>query len=186
MSVSPRDSRVRCFPVLRLQVLGLLGLIVADLLSGRVLAIDASRHYPIAGRVVAIADGDTLTLLDAARVRHRIRLAEIDAPEKAQPFGTVARENLASKVFGKLVRVEVVDVDAYHREVGRIYLGERLINREMVQDGLAWDYRAYDRAGEFSSAELDARRHRRGLWADPRPVPPWEWRREKHHPSPTR
>jgi endonuclease YncB( thermonuclease family) len=169
------------------QVVGLLGLIVAELLgSGAGLAVAASRHYLIVGRVIAIADGDTLTVLDGAKQRHRIRLAEIDAPEKGQPFGTKARENLGSKVFGKAVRVEVVDVDAYHREVGRIYLGERLINREMVQDGFAWDYRAYDKSGEFGGVEADARRHRRGLWADPHPVPPWEWRREKHRASPAR
>jgi micrococcal nuclease len=177
-----RDSRCP-----RRQLVSLLGLIVVELWSGRAgPAIAASRHYLIAGRVVAIADGDTLTVLDSAKQRHRIRLAEIDAPEKSQPFGTKARENLGSKVFGKAVRVEVVDIDAYHREVGRIYLGERLINREMVQDGFAWDYRAYDKAGEFGGVEADARRHRRGLWADPRPVPPWEWRREKHHASPAR
>jgi micrococcal nuclease len=176
------DSRSR-----RLQVVALLGWVVAALLSGRAgLAIAASRHYLVAGRVVAIADGDTLTVLDGARQRHRIRLAEIDAPEKGQPFGTKARENLGNKVFGKDVRVEVVDVDAYHREVGRIYLGERLINREMVQDGFAWDYRAYDKAGEFGGVEADARRHHRGLWADPRPVPPWEWRREKHRVTSSR
>ncbi len=171
----------------RRQVVGLLSWIVIELLVGSAAsAIAASRHYLIVGRVVAIADGDTLTVLDGAKQRHRIRLAEIDAPEKGQPFGTKARDNLGTKVFGKAVRVEVVDLDAYHREVGRIYLGERLVNREMVQDGFAWDYRAYDRAGEFGGVEADARRHRRGLWADPRPVPPWEWRREKHRASAAR
>jgi micrococcal nuclease len=169
------------------RLLRFVALMVAALLMKRgVLSLGATRHYSVVGRVVAIADGDTLTVLDGAKQRHRIRLAEIDAPEKGQPFGTKARENLGSKVFGKAVRVEVVDIDAYHREVGRIYLGERLINREMVQDGFAWDYRAYDKAGEFGGVEADARRHRRGLWADPRPVPPWEWRREKHRATSAR
>jgi endonuclease YncB( thermonuclease family) len=68
-------------------------------------------HYTLPGKVVAIADGDTLTVLDGANARHKIRLAGIDAPEKKQPFGTKAREALADKVFGKAERVDVVDVD---------------------------------------------------------------------------
>jgi endonuclease YncB( thermonuclease family) len=80
-------------------------------------------------------------------------------------------------VFRQTVRVEVIDVDRYHREVRRIYLGERFINLEMVQDGFAWRCPQYDKPGEFT--EADAREHRRGLWAEPNPVPHWEWRREK-------
>jgi endonuclease YncB( thermonuclease family) len=120
-----------------------------------------------------------LTVLDASKTQHKIRLAGIDAPEKGQPFGTKARENLAGKVFGQTVRVEVIDVDRYKREVGRTYLGERFVNMEMVRDGFAWRYVTYDKAGEFTAAETDAREHRWGLWADPNPVPPWEWRKAK-------
>ena len=92
------------------------------------LAIAAKPHYEITGKVVKIADGDTLTVLDGANAQHKIRLAGIDAPEKGQPFGTKAREALADRVFGQTVRVEVIDVDRYRREVGRIYLGDRFIN----------------------------------------------------------
>ncbi len=88
-------------------------------------ALAAKPHYELTGRVVAIADGDTLTVLDAEKVQHKIRLAGIDAPEKGQAFGTKAREDLAGKVFRQDVRVEVIDVDRYKREVGRIYLGDR-------------------------------------------------------------
>jgi endonuclease YncB( thermonuclease family) len=111
-------------------------------------------------------------------VQHKIRLHGIDAPEKGQAFGTKARENLAAKVFGKIVRVEVVDVDRYSREVVRNYLGDRFINLEMVRDGFAWRNVRYDKAGEFTDAEREAREKRRGLWADPNPDPPWEYRRE--------
>jgi endonuclease YncB( thermonuclease family) len=93
---------------------------------------------------------------------------------KRQPFGTKARENLAEKVFKQKVRVEVIDVDRYKREVGRLYLGERFLNLEMVRDGFAWRYVQYDKPGEFSAAETDACEHWRGLWADPNPGPPWE------------
>jgi micrococcal nuclease len=149
-------------------------------------ATAAKPHYEISGKVVKIADGDTLTILDADKVQHKIRLAGIDAPEKGQAFGTKARENLADKVFGQTVRVEVIDVDRYKREVGRIYLGDRFVNMEMVRDGFAWRYVTYDKAGEFTAAEADASEHRRGLWADKVPIPPWEWRREKRAASRSR
>jgi endonuclease YncB( thermonuclease family) len=120
-------------------------------------ALAAKPHYEIAGKVVAIADGDTLTVLDESKTQHKIRLAGIDAPEKGQAFGTKARENLAAKVFRQTVRVEVIDVDRYRREVGRIYIGDHFINMEMVRDGFAWRYVQYDKPGEFKAAEDEAR-----------------------------
>jgi endonuclease YncB( thermonuclease family) len=81
-------------------------------------ALAAKPHYEITGQVVKIADGDTLTVLDESKTQHKIRLAGIDAPEKAQAFGTKARENLAAKVLRQTVRVEVIDVDRYHRRGG--------------------------------------------------------------------
>lgn len=136
--------------------------------------------YPgdvVVGKVVSIADGDTLTVLDETDRQHRIRLFGIDAPEKAQPFGRRSKENLADKVFGATVRVEVVDVDRYGREVGRIYRGGRFINLEQVRDGYAWRFSAFDRHHEFDAAEAEARRQGRGLWAARNPTPPWEFRR---------
>ena len=150
-------------------------------------AFAAKQHYTFTCRVVAIADGDTLTVLDGSNTQYKIRLAGIDAPEKGQPFGTKARENLAAKVFGKVVRVEVIDIDPYHRLAGRIYLGGRFINKEMVRDGAAWRYVQYDRPGEFITAENEARAQGRGLWGTrERPVPPWEWRRAKREASKSR
>lgn len=133
----------------------------------------------ITGKVVSLADGDTLTVLDGANVQHKIRLWGIDAPERGQAFGTRSRENLAALCFGKPVRVEVVDVDRYRREVGRVYCGPVLANLAQVQAGMAWDYRQFDRGREFAAAEAEARAARRGLWVDPAPVPPWEFRRSK-------
>jgi endonuclease YncB( thermonuclease family) len=146
----------------------------------------AKPHYTLTGKVVAIADGDTLTVLDESKTQHKIRLAGIDAPEKGQPFGTKAREALGDKVFQQSVRIDVIDVDRYRREVGRIYLGERFINMEMVTDGFAWRYVQYDKPGEFTAAEADARKHRRGLWTDPHPVAPWEWRKVRRQASKAR
>jgi micrococcal nuclease len=163
-----------------------LRLTVAFLLIAASPALAGKPHYEITGQVVKIADGDTLTVLDETKTQHKIRLAGIDAPEKGQAFGTKSRENNAAKVFRQTVRVEVIDVDRYHREVGRIFLGDRFINMEMVADGFAWRYVQYDKPGEFTSAENGAHENRRGLWADPEPMPPWEWRKAKRLASKTR
>jgi micrococcal nuclease len=136
------------------------------------------RHYEITGKVVMVEDGDTLTVLDEDKRQYKIWLAGIDAPDKGQPFATKARENLAGKVFGRTVRVEgTLDYYWSRRLVGRVYLGDRLINAEMVCDGYAWRYVPYDARGEFTAAETEARKHRRGLWAEKSPMPPWEWRK---------
>jgi endonuclease YncB( thermonuclease family) len=152
-----------------------LALVLIFVLAAR--ACCATPRRSLVGQVVKIADGDTLTVLDPAHVQHKIRLAGIDAPEKAQAFGTQARNALAAKVFRRTVRVEVTDTDRYGREVGRVFCSSHFINAEMVREGFAWRYPQWDKAGEFATAEADARRHRRGLWADRNPVPPWEFRK---------
>jgi endonuclease YncB( thermonuclease family) len=161
-------------------------ILIGIVLAAVSFAIAAKPHYTLTGKVVAIADGDTLTVLDDSKTQHKIRLAGIDAPEKGQAFGNKSREAIGDKVFQQTVRVEVIDIDRYKREVGRIFLGERFINMEMVRDGFAWRYVQYDKRGEFAAAETDAREHRRGLWADPNPVPPWEWRKAKRQSSKAR
>ena len=126
-----------------------------------------------------IADGDTLTVLDGARNQHKIRLAGIDAPEKAQAFGTQARNALASAVFRQTVRVDVTDTDRYGREVGRVFCAGHFVNADLVRARVRLRYPQWDKAGEFAPLETAARRHRRGLWADSNPIQPWEFRKAK-------
>jgi micrococcal nuclease len=128
-------------------------------------------------RVVRIADGDTFTGLDAENRQVKVRLHGIDAPEARQPFGTVARKALADLIAEKVVSVEEVDRDRYGRVVGRVTIGGKLVNAEMVRSGLAWRYVTYDKRNEFGGLEEEARRQRRGLWADAHPIAPWEWRK---------
>lgn len=132
---------------------------------------------PLTGKVVRIADGDTITVLDAANAQHKVRLQGIDAPERGQPFGTKAREGLAAMVMGKAVTVHDDGKDKYGRTLGRIEIEGRDVNRQMVADGLAWHYVKFSRDARLAAAERDARAARRGLWADAAPVPPWEWRK---------
>lgn len=130
----------------------------------------------LAGRVVAIADGDTLTLL-LNREEHRIRLAEIDTPERGQAWGTRARQALADLVFNRDVTVDVIDVDRYGRKIGRIWQGSVDVNRELVAGGHAWVYRQYLTDRSLLEDERAAREAARGLWSGPDPVAPWDWRR---------
>jgi micrococcal nuclease len=131
------------------------------------------------GRVVAIADGDTITVL-RDRVSVKIRLHGIDAPEMGQPFGRRAREFAGDLVAGREVEVTRVDTDRYGRMVALIEVDGRVLNHEMVRAGLAWWYRKYaprdELLEEFEAAARDARR---GLWRDGTPIAPWEWRKTR-------
>jgi endonuclease YncB( thermonuclease family) len=128
------------------------------------------------GHVVGITDGDTLTLL-VDRTQIKVRLTEIDTPERGQDWGSRARQALADKVFRKDVRVQSSGYDSYGRLLGRIWLGTRDINREMVSGGHAWAYRRYLTDQSFLDDESAARKQGIGLWSVSEPVPPWNWRR---------
>lgn len=133
----------------------------------------------LSGRVVGIADGDTFTFLTAENRQIKVRLAEIDTPEKAQPYGTRAKQALSDLIFGKEVRVMEADMDRYGRLVGHVYVGNIHVNRRMVQEGMAWVYRQYMHDKSLLLDEQQARASKRGLWSLPAhdQVPPWDWRR---------
>lgn len=134
------------------------------------------------GKVVSIADGDTLTVL-VAREHIKVRLEGIDAPEKGQPFGDQARRELSRLVFGQTVQVEATGQDRYGRTLGRVLLGPIDVNAHLVRQGFAWRYVKYSDDRKLKTAEEAARRERRGLWADPAPVPPWDWRDSQRVPE---
>jgi len=146
------------------------------------------------GKVVGVADGDTITVLDSARTPHRIRLNGIDAPEKRQPYGTRAKEQLAALAFGKLVVVHWNKRDRYRRIVGHVRLAAPAacatpacfhsgdVGLALIESGLAWHYKRYqngqtaeDRT-RYARAEEAARSKRAGLWRDAHPVAPWDYR----------
>jgi endonuclease YncB( thermonuclease family) len=141
------------------------------------------------GRVVKIADGDTLTVLDKSNRQHKIRLVGIDAPERGQAFGTVSRQNLADLVFGKTVAVEWHKQDRYQRVLGKVLLDGKDVNLKQIKAGLAWHYTRYDndlrRADKqlYAEAQKAASLKGIGLWSDPAPVAPWDFRHNKSAPS---
>lgn len=111
-----------------------------------VLVINISvRAQEYGGRVVGISDGDTFTLLTSDKRQIKVRLAEVDTPERTQPYGTRARQALSELFYGKAVRVIEADTDRYGRLVGHVYEGNLHVNRKMVQEGMAWVYRQYMR-----------------------------------------
>ena len=137
----------------------------------------------LTGRVVGVHDGDTITVLDADRQQHKIRLAGIDASESRQAFGTRSKQNLSKWVYGRQVIIEWNKRDRYGRIVGVIFVDGHDINLEQVRACMAWWYRQYakeqtpDDRQLYEMAENEAKATKRGLWADNEPVPPWEWRR---------
>jgi endonuclease YncB( thermonuclease family) len=137
------------------------------------------------GKVIALSDGDTVTVLDSQKRQYKVRLAGIDTPEKRQAFGNRAKQALASMLFNKQVSVEWYKIDHYDRLIGKIFIDSVDANLEMVRLGLAWHYKAYedeqslaDRL-DYSEAEKKARKDRLGLWQDPSPLPPWEFRHNR-------
>ena len=155
-------------------------------LTGALLCALPCAAASLSGVVVGVADGDTLTVLDAGLAQHRVRLAGIDAPEKRQAFGQRSKQSLARLVHGRPVRIEGRKTDRYGRLVGKVLVGDLDVNREQVRRGLAWHYLAYEREQSpadrrlYADAEASARQERRGLWSEPGALPPWEFRRQAH------
>ncbi|HEY8514849.1 MAG TPA: thermonuclease family protein [Candidatus Binatia bacterium] len=128
------------------------------------------------GRVVKIRDGDTIDVL-RDRTAVKVRVFGVDAPERGQPYSARAKSFTADLVGNREVRVEVKEVDRYGRIVGEVLLDDgRSLGPELVRAGLAWHYRRYSKDPELARLEEEARRARRGLWADPKPTPPWAYR----------
>lgn len=142
------------------------------------LALLLSIPAPFDARVVAVHDGDTISVLREGR-SVRLRLHGIDCPELGQAFGRAAKQTTSSLVFKRDVHVVPVDIDQYGRLVADVFVGSTSINLELVRRGFAWHFTRYSRDAALANAEREARSARRGLWADPRPVPPWAWRRSR-------
>ena len=145
----------------------------------------ASQANLLVGRVVAVADGDTVTVLDAEKKQHRIRLVGIDAPESKQAFGQKSKDQLARWVHGQEVRVEHTKTDRYNRILGKVWMGDRDINLAMIEAGMAWYYKQFSRdlsptdRALYAQAEEAARQQRQGLWTDAHPQAPWDFRRQQ-------
>lgn len=159
-------------------------LCVQRLIAGAACAVISTgiQGAELVGKVTAVADGDTITVLDAERRQHKVRFQAIDAPEKGQEHWRVSKQKLASRVFSRQVVVEYRKKDRYGRIVGRVSVDGTDINREQLASGAAWFYRKYARElppeiqTDYADAESTSRSEMRGLWRKASPVPPWDWR----------
>lgn len=153
-----------------------------------ILAASQAISATFSATVVGIADGDTVTVLDSAKRQHKIRLMGTDAPEKDQAFGNRSKQSLSTLAHGQTVSVEWSKTDRYGRLVGKLLSAKGTdINLEQVKRGMAWHYKDYQREQSpedrvsYAAAEEEARESRRGLWADPNPIAPWQFRRARRN-----
>ena len=137
------------------------------------------------GHVVGISDGDTITLLDDSNIQYKIRLSGIDAPEKKQPFGQASKQSLSDLVYNKTVKIDWTKKDRYGRIVGKVLVNNMDMNLEQVKRGLAWHYTKYQKEQPFEDrltylhTQEAAMKSKLGLWQEPEPVAPWDWRKQK-------
>jgi micrococcal nuclease len=135
------------------------------------------------GEVVGITDGNTIIVLNSETMKNvKIRLYGIDTPEKGQAFGKKAKQFTSGMVFGKVVEVEVMDTDRYGRTVALVAVNKQILNEELLKAGYAWVYYQYCHemiCHAWADYQFAAKLDKRGLWRDPDPIPPWEFRRKK-------
>lgn len=140
------------------------------------LAAAGAAHAQLRGPVVGVIDGDTIDVLVDGRAV-RVRLAQIDAPERGQPFGTRAKQRLSALAFRQQAAVTEDGRDRWGRVIGTVTVDGRNLNKAMVAEGFAWAYRRYVTDPAYLDLENAAQQSGAGLWADPSPTPPWTWRR---------
>jgi endonuclease YncB( thermonuclease family) len=143
------------------------------------LYLSAAQAATFSGKVVGIADGDTLTVLNENKQQVKIRLAEIDAPESKQPFGAKSKQSLSELCFGKQAEVVPRAINRYKRTVARVKCAGVDANAEQVNRGMAWVYRKYAKDNNLYVLQHEARAAERGLWSDRSPIPPSAWRQQQ-------
>ncbi len=131
-------------------------------------------------KVIHIADGDTITVLNDTNEQIKIRLNGIDCPEKAQAYGNKAKQFTKVLVHKEMVVIQAYGTDRYGRTIADVILEDgRNLSQELVKAGLAWWYYRYSNNRELGQLELDAKLAHVGLWKDKNPVPPWVFRKVK-------
>ncbi|MDE3744076.1 thermonuclease family protein [Maribacter polysaccharolyticus] len=133
------------------------------------------------GTVIKVKDGDTIVILDQDKQQHTIRVADIDCPERGQPFSKIAKDFVSQEVFGQQVEVEKLKTDRYGRTVGRVLYDEKDLALELLEHGLAWHYKYFSDNEQMAQLEENARNEKKGLWADPYPINPYDWRKGKRN-----
>lgn len=138
--------------------------------------------FGFSAKVVKVSDGDTIIVQDDSQKKTKVRLFGIDAPEKDQKFGLEAKQFVIAAVLEKQVEVEKKDIDRYSRTVALVYCDKNVcLNEELIKNGFAWVYRNYYDGKDFIDEENLAKINKKGLWSDPNPMPPWDFRKNKRN-----
>lgn len=126
--------------------------------------------------VTRLSDGDSF-VVNAGALPTSVRLFGVDAPEQGQAYGAEAKRALAEMIDGKRIAIRMVDRDRYGRVVAIVETEDgRNVNQELVRQGAAWHFTKYDDSPELARLQQQAQSERRGLWAQPNPEPPWDYR----------
>lgn len=154
------------------------GTLVIGALIVRLLISSTVAFAQLSGEVISVLDGDTIEVMHG-RQAERIRLNGIDCPERGQAYGTKAKQAVSALLFGKEVTLSTHGFDKYGRTIADVLLSNGTnINHELVKEGWCWWYQKYAlNDATLARLESEARKAQRGLWADPQPVPPWEYRK---------
>lgn len=133
----------------------------------------------LTAKVVGIKDGDTVVVLDSLNNQTTLRLAEVDTPEKSQPFGTKAKQFTSDQIYLKSIKYVVTDTDRYGRSIAMIYYDtdNKYLSAEIIKAGMGWHYKRYSTSKELALFENNAKKNKLGLWIDNNPLAPWEWRK---------
>ena len=130
-------------------------------------------------KVIEIKDGDTVVVLDNLNNQTTLRLAEVDCPEKKQPFGTKAKQFTSDKIYQKTIKYIVTNIDRYGRSIAKIYYDDnKYLSEEIIRYGFGWHYKKYSKSIVLAKLEEEATKNKRGLWIDPNPIYPSDFRRK--------
>jgi len=145
----------------------------------------AQGKFAIRAVVVGVTDGDTFTALLDNKTQIKVRMHGIDAPEKKQAFGQVAKIKLSDCIYGKTVSLSYDKLDRNNRYICWVNADQMQVNEVMLMTGLAWHYTKYDQNSKWAKLESEARKSKFGLWKDSNPVEPWIFRKTKKLKSPS-
>ena len=131
-------------------------------------------------KVIGIKDGDTVVVLDSLNNQITLRLAEVDCPEKSQPFGTKAKQFTSDQIYLKTIKYVVTDTDRYGRSIAIIYYDtdNKYLSAEIIKAGMGWHYKKYSTSKELATLEINARKKKIGLWIEENPIEPAQWRKK--------
>ena len=141
---------------------------------------NSSQDGFIIGKVIKVSDGDTYHILVNGHQKIKVRMQGIDAPERSMPFYAVSKKYLNNLIYQKEIKVQKIAEDRYGRTLGFTYLMDGTdVNHAMLKAGLVWHFKRYSKDKILADLEKEARKNRVGLWSDPNPLAPWEFRKKE-------